>query len=397
MTVELHAFPVVDDHCHGFRSEDLAARDPAGFETRLTMMGICHMSSSDQEPELWQRTVELTDTTVYSLAARRWLADRLGCEPTAASVREARHAALSADPVGYVRALLDDSGHVGLVADEGFPLPPVRRREFEAAVGGVPVHRVVRIEPLIADLREDARSVEELTDALEAELERAADDPDTVGFKSIIAYRTGLDVSPVTPADAGAAFERWRSGGWREDRGDAKAVRDHLLYRVLAAARRRDLVMHIHTGDGDPDIDLPHARPHDLYPFLREHRRQPIVLVHGGHPWSGVAAYIASILPNVHLDLSVLLPWASSGADELLAAILGMVPSSKLLYASDEASEPEVFWLSARIGRRALERVLTQAVDREFLTESEALRAGEGILGANCLRLHGLPAAAPVA
>lgn len=390
MPIDLREAPIVDAHCHGFRRGDLLSRDPEGFETRLTLMGMCQMTSAGSDPDLWRRTVQLTGTTPYSLAARRWLAERLGCETQPEAVAAARHAALASDPAGYVRSLLVDSLHVGLVADEGFPLPPVPRAEFEAAVGGVPVHRVVRIEPLIAELRDRATGVTELTDALEAELERAADDPQTVGFKSIIAYRTGLDVRPVAPGEAAAAFDRWRAGGWTEDRVHAKAVRDHLLDRTLRAARRLDMVMHIHTGDGDPDIDLGHARPHDLYPFLREHQRQPIVLIHGGHPWSPVAAYIASLLPNVYIDLSVLLPWTASAAEQLLSTILGMVPWSKVLYGSDQASEPEVFWLSARIARRALERALADAVDRDFLTEAEATRAGADVLGANCLRLHGV-------
>ena len=103
-----------------------------------------------------------------------------------------------------------------------------------------------------------------------------------------------------------------------------------------------------------------------------------------------MAAYIASLLPNVHVDLSVLVPWASSAIEPLLEILLGMVPASKLLYASDQASEPEVFWLSARLARRALERVLDGLVDRDYLTAPEAGDIGLGILAGNSRRLHGI-------
>jgi predicted TIM-barrel fold metal-dependent hydrolase len=117
---------------------------------------------------------------------------------------------------------------------------------------------------------------------------------------------------------------------------------------------------------------------------------QPVVLIHSGWPWLAEAAYIASILPFVYLDLSEFLPWASLAADRELEIMLGVAPTGKLLYGSDEASEPEVFWVSARLTREALERVLARAVERDHLTADEAGRIGAGILAGNCKALHGI-------
>jgi len=102
------------------------------------------------------------------------------------------------------------------------------------------------------------------------------------------------------------------------------------------------------------------------------------------------AAYVASILPFVYLDLSEFLPWASVGIDRELEMLLGVVPAGKILYGSDEASEPEVFWISARMAREALERVLSGSVERDFLTVAEAEDIGRGVLAGNTARLHGL-------
>ena len=120
------------------------------------------------------------------------------------------------------------------------------------------------------------------------------------------------------------------------------------------------------------------------------HADQPIVLIHGGHPWTEVSAYIAALLPNVYVDLSVLCPWASGAIEPALEQLLGMVPAAKLLYASDQASEPEVFWISARLARRALERALDRAVETDYLTEPQAEAMGRGILAGNTRALHGL-------
>ena len=117
-------------------------------------------------------------------------------------------------PPRYVRGLLESEGFVAVVADEGYPQPTIAREEFEAALGGVTVHRVGRIEPWIVEAREEG-TFDGLVQRFEATANEAADDPLLIGFKSIIAYRTGLDVTDPSSSDAAAAFDRWRADGWR--------------------------------------------------------------------------------------------------------------------------------------------------------------------------------------
>jgi hypothetical protein len=70
--------------------------------------------------------------------------------------------------------------------------------------------------------------------------------------------------------------------------------------------------------------------------------------------------------------------------------LVGTVPAAKLLYGSDEAGEPESFWISALLARRALERVLDGFVERDYLATRDAERLGEMVLGDSCRALHGL-------
>jgi predicted TIM-barrel fold metal-dependent hydrolase len=392
--VDLSDVEVIDNHVHGFRIGDVLAQDPKDFETRLNLLGTLFSDSTltseagRADPSLWQQVRRMTETTVFSLAARRLLAERLGCEATAEAVASARAEAIRADPVAYIHALCEDARVAGLLVDDGFPLPRVHSEEFRQTVGGTPVHRVARIETMIVDVRDGAEDLAELEERFGSELERAAADPSTVAFKSIIAYRTGLDVGDVDRAEAAAAYLRWRSDGWKETRDHAKPVRDYLLHRAADAAKRYGRVLHVHTGDGDPDIVLSRARPHDLVPFLKAHLGQPIVLIHSGFPWIDVAAYIASSLPHVYLDLSVMIPWASIGIQQMLTVLLGTAPAGKLLYSSDEASEPEVIWIAAKLGRQALEGALGDAVERDFLTVPQAEGLGRAILSENSRRLH---------
>jgi len=387
--VDLTGAPVIDDHCHGFRAADLVGLDPLGWEDRLTMMGMCFLSSGQTDPALAAQVHDLRDATVYALTARRWLAERLGVEAEPRALAAARAAAIAADPEGYCAGLMAEQHIAAVIADEGYPQPPVPRAEFERSLG-VPVHRVARIEPMIVELQRLDTGWADFESGFEQRLEEAAIDAHTVGFKSIIAYRTGLDVEDPSAAEAAVAYEQWRAAGWPKDRGPGKVVRDYCLRVTMRVARSHGLVMHLHCGGGDPDIVLAHVRPQDVFGLLHDHMDQPIILIHGGYPWMAEAAYIASILPFVYLDLSEFLPWAALGIDRELEMLLGVVPAGKVLYGSDEASEPEVFWLSARMAREALERVLGRAVQRDYLTVSQAEEIGRGVLAGNTAKLHGI-------
>lgn len=389
--LDLTAVGAVDVHCHPWRNGELLARDPASFEDRTTMMGMCLISSGQADEKLNRHLAALTDSTPLALTMRRRLAEHLGCEPTREAVAAARRAALEADPSRYNGALLEEAGVAGLIYDEGYPQPTVSREEF-AEASGAKVHRVARIEPYIAGLTEAAGSYGELEDAFIEKIEEAAADPAMVAFKSVIAYRTGLDVGDPTPEERERAFGRWRADGFLETRENAKPVRDALLRRTLEVAKANDRPVHVHCGGGDPDVVLDHARPQDIFPLLAEHNDQAIVLIHTGWPWVEEGAYVASVLPHVYLDVSVMVPWASLAIDQKLEVLLGAAPPAKVLYGSDEASEPEVIWLSAQMAREALGRVLGRAVEHRWLDEREARTIGEGVLAKNAERLHGIGA-----
>jgi predicted TIM-barrel fold metal-dependent hydrolase len=274
--------------------------------------------------------------------------------------------------------------------DDGYPLPRIDGRALGDEVG-LRVHRVCRIEPIITDVRDAAGSYAELADAFTAGLEEAVADG-SIAFKSVIAYRTGLDVAEWSPGDCEAAFASWRSDGWKETREHAKPVRDALLRRTLAVARAAGIPVHIHCGGGDPAIVLQHARPSDLFPVLAAHMDQPVVLIHSGWPWVEEGAFVASVLPHVYLDTSLSTPWASLAIDSRLEILLGIAPPAKVMYGSDQASEPEVIWLSAHLAREALARVLETGIERRHLNRAAAARIGADVMGGNARRLHGLGA-----
>jgi uncharacterized protein len=386
--VELTDVPVIDTHLHGWRNSELREASPEAFAERLTMLGMCVLTSGGDPAAYSDVLRRATASTPLALALLGRLGDQLGCEPTNKAVSAARLERLRADATGYLQELWRDAHIEGLVVDEGFPLPIISGAEL-AREAGVPVHRVVRIEPWIAEARDAAAGYDDLEDALGAQLQAAAA-AGAVAFKSVIAYRTGLDITHPSAADARGAFERWRQDGFRETRTHAKPVRDRLLERTLELASESGVPVHIHSGGGDPDSLVAHARPAGLFDLLKRHPQQPVLLIHAGWPWTDEAAFMASILPHVYLDLSIGIPWASLAIDRLIETALGVAPPSKVLYGSDEASEPEVAWFAAHIAREALGRVLGTAVERRWLTRPQAEGIGAGVLAGNCRRLHGI-------
>jgi uncharacterized protein len=388
-TVDLSEVEIVDAHVHPYRLDDLVSRSSEGFDTRMMFLGEAFASSSQVHDDLWPIADSFTDSTVFALAMRRWLAEHLGCEPTRDAVTKARAAAIENDAAGYTKGLLDAANIVAILSDEGFPQPPIPADEFSKTVGVI-VHRVARLEPWILRYRDG--SFDELVGGVEAEATDAASDPNCVAFKSIVAYRTGLDVGDPSASDAKDTFSHWRNDAWNETRQHAKPVRDFLIRRALAIAKEHDRPFHFHCGGGDPDINLAYSSPVSIFPLLVDVQDQPVVLIHSGYPWVREAAYVASVLPNVYLELSELIPWGWGQVEWALEMLVGTVPAAKLLYGSDEAGEPEAFWASALLARSCLERALARFVDRDYVTVDEARTLGALVLSGACRRLHGLTA-----
>jgi uncharacterized protein len=386
--IDLSDAPVIDAHLHGFDARELEQLDPEGWADRLTLMGMCFLSSQMTDRALEGRVRAMTDHTVFGLLARRWLARYLGCEVE--QVEDERSRRLSEDARGYLSRLLADERVGRLLVDDGYPLPAVDQAELSQLVGAT-VHRVARIEPMIEASRAESSSAMELEEAFRAQLAEAEDDPRCIAYKTIIAYRSGLDVGDPTDDEVEQSYRRWRDEGWRDGRDTSKAVRDRLLNVTMdVASNGEGRPLHIHSGAGDPDCVLSHVRPAMLGPLLNRFSSHPVVLIHSGYPWIEEGAYLAALYPMAYVELSLFLPWVTLDADRVLRVVLGSVPGNKILYGSDEASEPEVIWLSARLARASLERVLGEAVAFDHLTEGEAARIGRRVLAGNAAELHGI-------
>jgi uncharacterized protein len=385
MPLDLSDISIIDHHAHA-----LLRKPPA------TVVEWLAFFSESRDPALVAGHVP--DTLFFRYAVKA-LARLLGCEPTPEAVLNARdRLGPHIDPSGrsaWAELLIRDANISTMLIDYGFRGPENYGPEEMHRLLPCRLDPILRLETLAQELIRVHDTLDQVLEAYRAEVEdaRAAG---YVALKSIIAYRTGLRVREWSRSDVEAAFRPVKEQARREGaiRLASQPINDTLLLAALDVAQRQEMPVQFHTGYGDADVDLLTANPLHFRPLLQSGRynRVPWVILHMGYPYARESSYLASIYGNVYVDLSLAIPFAPSDARMLLAQLLGLAPTSKLMYASDGFSVPELFWLGARIGRAALARVLENQVDEGTLTAREADAAARQILAGNAQRVYNLKA-----
>jgi len=335
---------------------------------------------------------EMVEQVHSSLAFRyavKLLSEFLETEKEIDSVVEARNNR-SKDFPNYLKELFGNVGLKTLVIDNGFQ--PVTVDEFKS-YAPVEVGCVFRLEPFVKQLLETesdfASFIRKFDERLVSEINEGC-----IGFKTVIAYRTGLDINRVTENVARSDFEHTRNGEEpKEWFGPVvKNLRDHLVSRTIDICVKYDRVLQIHTGLGDTDIIGSKCNPILLQNFLKydEVQKAKVVLIHGGWPYIIEASWLAKVLPNVYLELSTSLPpyFAPAVSARRYMETLQLVPSRKIVYGSDAGDLPEIHWLSARVAKSTLRVTLEQLVGQGMLDEDDAYEMAEQILYGNVKRLY---------
>ncbi|WP_435156203.1 amidohydrolase family protein [Haladaptatus sp. DFWS20] len=288
------------------------------------------------------------------------------------------------DPESYSRELIAQTNTEMILVDDGYP--DITPDEFRAYTDAS-IHPILRLETLIENLLPRHESFDDFVAAFRMAVEDALSG-DYVALKSVIAYRTGLDITHPDRKSAERAFERLRTN-WNGRIADP-TVLDYLIHDATNLAGEYDAPIQFHTGFGDSDAHPRFVNPTYAYDFLQSHADVPIVLLHAGYPYVRNAGYVTSTLDNVYLDLSLAIPFIQHGCQPLLEHVLELTPTTKLLYASDASSVPERYVLAAHRIRIDLAAVLERLVTDGFLTESYAITTAENILRENALRLYDL-------
>ena len=375
MALDLDAIPIVDNHCHS-----LLRRQPPDDEAFRN-----HLTESTF-PEIARD--HISTSLAYHWAIRE-LAVLLDCEPTPDAVHAARRDRgvewLTREIVVRARfkTWLIDTGYG---ADTTFSLDELR------GLAPCRIEEVLRLEPLIERLILDASSFDGFMDAYRAAI-AGLRDRGIVGMKSVLAYRTGLHIEDVERDDAARAFAVVHESARRTGtlRIESKPLLDHLIGLAVTESARQEVPIQFHTGLGDPDLDLTLVDPAALrILFADRFRAAPIVLLHTGYPYVRSLAYLAAMFPNVYADMGETILFAPGEATEIYRELIGLAPASKLLFSTDASLVPELYWVGARIGRRALGRVLDEHIADGAIDERTAIDWAERMLWRNSEAVYGL-------
>jgi hypothetical protein len=355
----IHTTPIIDNHAHPLLIPE--ARDNYPLLSITT--------------EAHGEAMRHTPSTLSHIRAVRQLSEVLGCPPTWQDVGEAitieqkkPHHAWEKRCFEGIETVLVDDGLDG--KDEVYDYA------WHDRLCRSECKRIVRIEKVAEEIINELYNNIDLNpedifaglrEAFEIVVKAAIEDPDVVGFKSIICYRTGLDIPPllstheVKDSFVNHITQLQEDGAKHFKRLDGLPLNAYLVNKAASLISRGPSPkkpLQFHTGLGDNDITLTKSSPSHLQAFIRKYSSLPIVLLHASYPWTKEAGYLASVYENVYADIGEVFPFISKeGQENVVREILELAPTQKILWSTDGHWFPETYLLAIIQVREALEVV----------------------------------------
>jgi hypothetical protein len=367
--LDLTGISVVDNHCH-----------PVVREQQMERLRYRAYFTEASDPTF---AGEHVARSVYYLWMLRQLALLFGCQGKGNEEEVlAARGRLDGDTLleRFYRAAAIDT----LILDVAHPSADIcYTPERMGELGHCRTARMLRLETLMQDLVVQVADFDELVARYNAALTNLR----TRGFvalKSIVAYRSGLNITRWSKDQAVAAFGEARAA-IRENalRLVHKPLIDYLLHIACAHATAQAIPIQFHTGYGDSDTDLRLGNPLHLRAILEEeaYRQLRVVLLHESYPYTRLGAYLAAVYPQVYFDLSYTIPFVDRL--EMLAftrQALGVAPASKLMYSSDGIFLPEMHWAAAIRGRSIIGQVLDEMIENDEIDREQGYLLARQVL-----------------
>lgn len=365
--LNLTAIPVVDNHCH-----------PVLLNQQMDTLQFRRYFTEESDPSLAEKHIS---NSVYYLWMLRQMASFYGSQNIEEDILAARNQ-LEADTL--IERLYRSANIDTLILDPAFPLPDgCYTPERMGQLGHCRTVKMLRLETLMQRLIVEHADFDEMVERYSSELSHAREHG-YCAFKSIVAYRAGLNIAEWSKDQAVASFAEARSairGG--QLRIVHKPLIDYLLHIAFCHASEQELAVQFHTGYGDSDTDMRLGNPLHLREVLerRDYRSMQVVLLHESYPYCQLGAYLAATYPHVYFDLSYTIPFVDRL--EMLAftrQALGVAPASKLMYSSDGINVPEMHWAAAIRGRSVIGQVLDELIEADEIDEEQAYSLAQLVL-----------------
>ncbi|KAI0632804.1 amidohydrolase-domain-containing protein [Trametes polyzona] len=391
----VYTYPAIDNHAHAFLREEF--KDSVPFE------GLISEASSEQ-------TLRDATHTMACYRATAQLAKLFGLGPGAdwETVKRYRgqvpyeHLCRTCMQPTRIQCILIDDG-----LGSASKLYAYRwHDQFTAS----PTKRIVRVEALAEEILKRAIEAQieqkELSPSallvrfiigLDAALRTTAADGEVAGFKSIVCYRTGLDVNVVTDIPDDAAAHQVLTGlsliyaTKQVLRLASKPINDYIVNSVMRVAGEAGKPVQFHTGLGDNDITLSLSSPSHLQPLIKAYPNTKVVLLHSSYPYTKEAGYLTAVYENVYLDFGEIFPFLSpDGQRQVIRQVLELAPTNKIMWSTDGHYWPESYYLGSLQARQALFEVLESSVRKSELTVAQAIGIAKRAFFENANRIYNL-------
>lgn len=367
---------LIDHHCHGLLSGPVSDEEFRVFSTEADVLSDAGLETLDSP---------------LGLAIRKVCAPILDLE---------RHAPIDAylarrSELGSVEVnqrLMAAARTSTLLIDTGFVGSRLLSPEGMHDAFGVETHTIVRLESVAEAVAPTSTSATFIADLREALATAAAT---AVGFKSIIAYRFGLDLEDTAPSPARVetAVAAWietasETGNWRVS---DPAILQHLLWEAVTF----QLPIQIHVGYGDADLELFRSDPTRATRFFRatQNSGAKFTLLHC-YPYERESAVLSQIFPHVYCDVGSVSHFMGPSAFTTIRHVMEIAPFNKILYSSDAHALAEQYVISAGSWRDGMQRLMDEWIESDWLRAYDAARFVEMIANGNAARIYGLGDAA---
>lgn len=379
MKIDLTSIPLIDNHAHPFPAGRAASAD---YERQFCLSRI------QKDP------VNVRNTLIFQMLNRRLR--RFLNLPENCSVEEViqtRNALEKQDRKAYIDRLWKDAGYTGMIADVGSPvtknlLTKEELEEFERDMEGHFMRKINRLEWVAEDVIEAGTySFEDFTKLYMEGLRKMVKEQNLVGLKSIIAYKTGLEVKIHTEERFRELYYLYLSAP--SNREYEKGFRDYCFCKGCEAAAEMNLPLQVHTALGDsPLLNLHKCNPALLYDAINAYQDTKFVLIHAGYPYCEELGFLISHYDNVYGDVSSMIPFASIAGAVKMKSIMELAPLNKLMFGTDSGGIPEQFWYGGLLFREYFTDILQELVDKDYISYSFAMESAENVMYKNVKRLY---------
>ena len=288
--------PIIDHHAHNLL-----------IPSATNVHDILSITSEAHGPALQD-----AKSTIAHLRAVKQLSTVLNCGSSWSEVLKATEQERQKPNDAWARRCFE--GIETVLIDDGLDPSEVHPYQWHDRLTRSKCRRILRVEKVaeylinqaISDYRKSASDVrkrfpERIAERFNAVISDALASDEIAGFKSVICYRTGLNIPTCVHN-----FEEAMTSILSDDKIKSYTRLQnsilnpffvHLTARLIDRSKKPK-PFQFHTGLGDNDINLRLSNPSHLQPFIELYSKVPIVLLHAAYPFTADAGYLTSVFKN---------------------------------------------------------------------------------------------------